>query len=467
MLHQNNINKVFVARDCDRTAGLTAGNLTTNLAHGEIVIVDQDGAIVNTAALVTAATSFRIMQGVADEPPYMSDVIRKKDIVSIKSSIFEQRQEEKVFIGYNMTSGSIEVISANVYALTVDGIYKNPNDPSAFTTMASYESALSGATQYKIARGIAQVLGKAYAQFTHGVRVNIVSTSAVDALQTVVGCEVIEGDSVLSYTSLQGTTPAIGTVLAIPGITGGDHRDETTTLYEIVYIDIVNKIVELDRPYTNRSQSAIDIEQVTDITTGDFGISLEGVSPVPISVGEEVIFSNFTVTTSGFGDTIETSGTTALAFKQGFGRGDMVANAEFWHQGGGSERGKYQDREFQNTIQETIRANGYSMVKIEFEHNERLGTLETNGQKKSVSVYLDRNTQALIAANDAATAFGTNIQTATGVTADMGTTAGSFLNVLNAFGVGAEVLTAGVNTVANGGGEITAGITQFSNGIDV
>lgn len=466
MLNQHNLTKVFVARNCDRTSGLTTANLTSNLAQGEIVIVDENGAIIDTAAKAQAAVAIRLMQGIENEPPYVSPLIRKVDLISVKSSKFLQRQEKKVFIGYNTSAGAIDVIAANVYSVMLDGMYKNnPINPSAFVTRAVYESAFSGAVQYDVAKGLVDILAKTYTQFSDGsIRCNIVTDSTLDAVNTITTAEVLEGDTVVSYGGLGGATPAVGDVLSIPGLTGGDHRDEDDTIYSIVYIDATNKIIELDRPYQNRSQASVTISPVADETTGDWGIALEGRSTNNFKVGEASFMEDFTLTTDGFGSTPITKDTDALAIKNGFGRGDQVWNSELWFQGGGSERNKYSEREFQNPVQNVVKNNGYSMINLEYAHNERINTLETNGQPANVKIYLDRNTQALIAADDVATAFGTNIEVGTGLDTIDGS---GVLNVINAFAVSAGVLATGANTVANGGKSITAGITKISNGIDV
>lgn len=462
MLHQNNNKRVFIARNCDRTSGLTAGNLTHNLGAGEIIIVNESGAIIDTAAKAQAAKSIKIIQGVTDEPPRISDIIRKEDIVSFLSSKFTQKQEKKVVIGYNGATGSIDVIAANVYTVEIDHIYKNPNNPSAFTTRVPYESLISGATQYSIAKGLAQLLVSTYIQFEEGVRVGIISSSAVTTADTILGCEVIEGDTVLSYTSLQGSTPAVGSVVSIPGITGAPHRDEDSTLYEILYIDTVNTFIELDRPYSNRSQSAIDIEPITNIATGDFGLTLEGVSINNIKPEEAMMMTDFAVTLKGFGDTPEEKDTVALAINQGFGRHEAVANAELWFQGC-QGRNMYQTLEYQNPVNEVTKNHGYSMIKIMYEHNERLGALETNGQKKEMDIYLDRNTYTLIKGNHADTEFGTNIKVGTGLDTIDGS---GVLNVLNAFVVDAGIIATGANTSSNGGKCMTAA-TTYDTGIDV
>lgn len=462
MLHQNNNKRVFIARNCDRTAGLTIGNLAHSLGAGEIIVVNESGAIIDTAVKAQAATAIKIIQGVINEPPRASDIIRKKDIVSFLSSKFVQKREKKVIIGYDGATGSIDVIAANVYVIEIDHVYKNPNNPSAFTTRVPYESAVSGATQYDIAKGLAQILAATYSQFEEGIRINVISSTAITAANTLLGCEVIEGDTVLAYTSLQAATPAVGSVVSIPGITGAPHRDEDTSLYEIVFIDTVNNLIELDRPYSNRSQTGIDVEPVTNIAVGDFGLTLEGASIDNIKVGEAMMMTDFSVTLKGFEDTPESKDTTALAINQGFGRHESTANAELWFQG---EQGRnmYQTLEYQNPVNEVTKNHGYSMIKIMYEHNERLGAVETNGQKKEVDIYLDRNTYTLIKGNHADTSFGTNIQVATGLDTDNGS---GVLNVLNAFIVDAGIIATGANASSNGGKCMTAA-TTYDTGIDV
>ena len=428
-----------------------------------MVVLDQNGAIISTAAAAIAATAIQLVQGTVDDVARVSDIIRKKDVMSFLSGKFTNRQEIKVGIGYNGTTGSIDVVASNVYSVELDHKYKEDTSPAAFTTRIPYESPSTSATQYKVARGLAQLLARTYNQFSTGtVRVGVISSSAITAANTILGCEVLYGDKVLTYTSFEAATPLVGSVVAIPGVTGAAHRDEDTTFYEIAYIDTVNKFIELDRPYMNRSQTAIAVEPVTNPTTGNWGLTLEGNSPSNFKKDEAMFMVDFDVNFTGFNESLETKAENLNAALIGFGRHEAVGNAEYWHQG---EEGRNYaaGREYENLVEEFSVGHGYSKISIRVGHEEKINTLETNGQIKEFDIWLDRNTYALIAANHADTAFGTCIQVGTGLDAVDGD---GVLNVLNAFMVSAGVIATGANTASNGGKSITPG-TTYTTGIDV
>jgi len=453
-----NYKRVFVARNCARTVGLTSSNVADKLAYGEIVAVNKGGQLIDTAAKAIAAKAIRFMIGTKDGSPIVTDLIFKKDLLSVESSKYVARQEKKVIIGYDGAANSIDVISGNVYAVEVDHIYRGAYSKEPFSTRASYESPLTGATQFNIAQNLAQLLAYDYSIFDETVRVNIISDQAGVAGMT--GAEVINGSPSVSYTG--GTAPAVGNAVVVPGLTGGIHRDEDNSLYKVIYVDATNSVIELDRPYQNRDQSGLAVTTIAAPGTGAYGLTLEGM-PMVVNFKEAYSVMDFDTRIFGFGTTLLQAKGATLAQNEGFGRHEPVANAEYLN-GDGEGRNIYQTQEFQAPNINTDSGTGYSMVNIRFDHMSSPNMINNHSVPKEVDVYLQRGTYADIAADAAGTAFGTNIETGTGLSGVDGT---SFLNVINAFAVNAGVLTATANTVANGGKEITAGITLFSNGIDV
>ena len=455
---KNNYKEVFVARNCARTTGVTSNNIGTKLAYGELVVVDDKGQLVDTAAKATAAKAIRFIIGTKDESNIISDLIVKKDLKEVISSKFEQRVNKRVVIGYNGTAGDIVLMSANKYVVEIKHALKGRFPNSAYSVRAAYESMFTGDTKFNVLRNLAELLALDYAQFNTGVRINVISDQAVAGGMT--GVEVVRGSNSLSYTG--GAAPAVGDVIEIPGITGGTFRDEVDSLYQVKFVDTTLNLVELDRPYQNRDNDGLAVGILANPAVGAYGLTVEGMDLDWQSKYDEYSLMDFAVWTLGFeGATISDKGAT-YAGVQGFGRHEQVIESEYNH-GDGDGRYTFAGRGFELSNINTDLGTGYSLVTIVFDHVSAFNNMNLVENKKEVDVFLQRGTYADIKANAAGTAFGTNIQTGTGLSTVDGD---SFLNVLNAFAVDAGVLNAGVNTKSNGGNEITAG-TTYNSGIDV
>jgi len=458
MHNKKEVKKVLVASNCTRTVGLTPANLAINLGAGEIIVLDERGNIVNTAAKAKAASGIKLMQGITGGGVYMTDLIQKNKVNSFKGFKFRQSKEQRVALGYNGTSGSIDLVDDNSYSLIIE--YDNTgsaiqNDFDFHKLV--YKSPLSGTTQYMVAKALANQYAANIDYITNfNIKVNVISDATPGT--GLGGCEVIEGSKAISYTT---GTPVVGAVYSIPGKTGTPYRDELNGIYEAVSIDTVNNIVILDKEYQNMTQSGIAIGVIADTTTDDYGIVIEGkVNKFNVGFGDYV--KTFThIQRDNFGVTTFTDSGTGFEIDLGNGRHESVSIEEFYYQGNVRDAGIH--REFAQYVKETKNGYGYSGITIDFYSNEKINLGESNGSSKNITIFTERGNYQDIEDSTAGTAYGTNIITGTGADTVDGD---SFLNVLNAFMVGSGVITTGLNTVSNGGSSLAAdGI--FSAGVDL
>jgi hypothetical protein len=462
MHNQREIKKVFIANNCARTAGLTASNLTSLLGPGEIAVLDEKGNLLATAAAAKAAKAIRIYQGLTGGGVTSSDLIQKGKINSFKGFKFVQSSEQRVAIGYNGTSGSIDLFDDNNYVVTIE--YDNTgsqisNDFDLHKLL--YKSPLINTTQHDVAIGIAAqyaaVLETVNASF--GIKVNV-STDAVGVVLAVglTGCEVIKGSRAVLYTT---GTPVVGGSYTIAGITGTPYADEVTSVYKVVAIDTVNKTVTLDRPYQNEFQTGIDLAFIANTSLNNYGVVFEGMlNKFQVGFGD-YIKTFIHVQTSGFGNSEVTRTGAGFSLNQGKGRHEAVSIEEFYYQGNAMSHGA--SREFAQYANETKVGYGYSGITIDYYSNDRINIAETSGADKSLVIFVERGTYQNIYDDVAGTALLTNVITGTGADTVNGS---SFLNVLNAFMVGTGVITTGLNLTNNSGLSLAAaGI--FSLGIDL
>jgi len=450
--------KVFIARNCARTAGLTVSNLTSNLTHGELVVIDETGTILATAAAAKAAKAIRIIGGTVDGFLNISDIIRAKDVTSYKGTKFAQSTEQRIAIGYNGTSGNIVAADANAYSIFVEhdmGVEVNlgPKDNHVY-----YISPSSSTTPYMVADGLTKVSANFYAQYPEtGLKTHIITSNAGAA--GVTGGAVTEGSNIMTYTA--GTTPVVGGVYIVPGKTGTPYRDELDTVYTVESINSTTKTVTFTMPYQNASQTGLAVNVIAAPAVGSFGIVFEG-KLQSFSVGNGAyVKSHFEVQSTGFGTTPVTDSGSTFQIYNGNGRHEEVSLDEYYHSGAVSGN-QYQNREYQKSLNETIVGNGYSGINITYMPNQKININESNGVRKQLVIYTDRTTYADIKTSAAGTAYGTNIITGTGADTVNGD---SVVNVLNAFMVGAGVISTGLNSTSNAGFSL-AGDGVYSAGID-
>lgn len=452
MLFGANSKRVFIAKNCARTGGITAANLSTNLGQGEIVVTDEKGKLLNTAALAKAAKAIIIHMGIGDGKAISSGIIRGKQVKQYTGTKFIQQIEKKVYIGWNGTTGSIDLADANDYIVTLRHKSTSPAQMAhPFVAGANYTSKITGGLQYEVAKGIVDLLVRTYAQFDATLRINVVGDTTASG--GVTGGAVYCGNNTISYTG--GTPPVVGDKLVVPGLVDAVYGTELASVYEVLAIDSTNKVITIDREYQNQDQIGLAITIVSSATV--YGIEIVGIrSSFRLGFGDLVMI-DWDTTLVGFGDTLVTK-------TEGVhpnGRHEQVAMDELLFQELG--RNYNNSYEFRTPRSNWIANDGYSAINISYESSEKINTLETNGSTKSLIIYLDRSTYVAIGVDGGGTAFGTNIQTSTGLDT---VNADSLLNVLNAFMVGSGVIVTGANGTANAGGSLTAG-TTFSTGIDV
>ncbi|MCK4500913.1 hypothetical protein KAU11_10465 [Candidatus Babeliales bacterium] len=467
MINGSNFKRSFVAKNCARTAGITAANLHEKLAPGEMLVLNESGAILSAVADIQAAKGIKLVQGASSGSPLFSQTIWKKDVSNYKSSLFTQVAPQKIAFGYNGTAGSIEVLSLNSYAIGIEFQLNNSignGDP--YITRSTYESLASGDTQFNIANKLAQLLSKNFGQFNEAQPiVNVVTADAGDAANSLTACEVVKGSRVVSIGAVTLGSPTIGQAVIVPGLAGGIYGDEASGVYQITAVDLVSvpKTITLDKEYRGTSQASVTVLPIVDVSVANYGVLLETAAYEQFNQYEDFLSASMIPSYSGFGVSTITLNGSGFDAEFGYGRHEQVRNSEQWHQSYWGRNAR-QSVEFQNSSSVTIAGNGYSSISFISETSEKINTLETNGQKVPFTIYLDRSTYENIEAVNATTGFLTNIQTGTGLD---GVAGNSILNVLNTFMVSAEVVATGANTVANGGNALTPGITNIGNGIDV
>jgi len=452
--------RVLIARNCDRTPGITAANMYNNLGAGELIITDEKGNILNTSAKAKSAKAIRIFQGLTSGGYSLTDLITKDKISRYEGFKFKQSKEQRVAIGYNGTAGSIEVFDDNTYSFTVE--YDNTG-ASTHNDMeihkVTYKSPYSNTTQFIVANELVKLFTSTLIHIRDfGIKVNVVTSDAGAAGLT--GCEVIRGSKVVQYTA---GSPAVDDVFKFAGLTGTPYRDEVDSVYKVTAVDTVAKTVTLDKPFQNADQTGVAAAKIADTSVANYGIVIEGtINDFLAGEGDYIkTLIGTELQRTGFGSTTYTDTGVGFEMFPGNGRHESVGLEEFYYQA--NQRNAEVSKEYATYSKETLNKHGYSGITIDFYSNDKISIVESNGSLKSVTIFLDRGTYTDVEANNANTSFKTCILTGSGADSVDGV---SLINVLNAFMVGAGVITTGINTKSNEGMSLM-GSGTYGTGIDL
>jgi len=307
-----------------QAATKTTGGVST-LNDGEIGLFTPAGTRLTEASAATA-TEFRIVKKTPAGIILDSGIIKKSSIVKATATVFVASADQVTALGYDGTSGSIDVTNDNEYHVRInmrEG--RTSNHGGLYLKHGFYKSDLT-ATQAEIASNLGENLINEFSkEADQKVKVSILCDNAGAALGV--------GPATLSYA--EGShylVASLTTHTLVPGDFVRIGTAVTDSVYEVVSVNGVN--IKVRQRITNVSATAVAGEVIVAATaaTANFGIKLEGVA-LPHRTGklhadlQPVIFD---VTVEGFGVTPNQVVTAATA---GNGTEKQVKELEFFCQG--------------------------------------------------------------------------------------------------------------------------------------
>jgi hypothetical protein len=338
----------MIGKDVGATTPTTAVNGTISSYAS---LIDGEMAVVNAHMKVLSATSVLTDDIVAESGIKIvlrngtdiitSDLIKQGNILAVKSQVDVADAEQVTYIGYNGTSGEIEVANSKLYVIRLSlKEQDNTGQGQELILNAPFKSDAS-ATQLEVALGLVQSLSRTLRR------------QAVPPIQAELVCDV-------AYAATAGFAHAITFVKGEQyvtvatntnyGATGGSSAlavgdyvrlsDDTTTKGCLV-TDGIYKVTELtsttvfkvDRPIEEESMSAVAVALVpagvltaAKMATANLGIKLSGVARA-FTVGKgpwtKVAFEVGLDSASSFGTTPVTYST-----KMTLGQGNYEQIAE-------------------------------------------------------------------------------------------------------------------------------------------
>lgn len=327
---QRDITLLFVGKT---PVAKTTGAIST-LNDGEIGLFTPSGTRLTEANAATA-TEFIIVQGRGSAPAVHSGTIVKADLVAAacKRKVYVAPVEQVDYIGFNGTSGAIEVIDDNLYYIRLNlDQSRTSNHGGQYIKYGAYRSPLTGTTQgtvaYSLVNSIIGNFSRERDQLIKAERVHnnagSATTAATGTLTAALGSKYVAATGATITTDFQvGSLVRFGTAVTDP-------------VYKIVTVtdNGATGELELDVPYqgTSGTFAAGAAEFITPAleAAGDYGIKLTGVEQTWSLPGLHYKKTIWKTLIDDFGTTTVTN---SVAGNPGNGTYEQMAELEWFTQG--------------------------------------------------------------------------------------------------------------------------------------
>jgi hypothetical protein len=278
MIAQSNVTQMLVGKDLDILASTATRE---DLTVGQIGVFLVGSTTAKTTALSAGdrySIAFKNAKGVVIETP----VITFGSETNKVAKLYEAPVQQSSAIGYNGTSGSIEVSNSTNYVAHVfwkdnSKTFGGQGQPVKFA--AYYSDAAS--TQLEIATGLTENFNKNFSRENPKVIKAETLSAAAGAAMTGTGTLTVVNGS--KYATAGTDVDAVLTVGDYVRIGGTATTDP---VYKVIALDTTNEIVTLNTPY--QGASATVAEAATEVVTAAAGAAAAaGVKLTALPVTDE------------------------------------------------------------------------------------------------------------------------------------------------------------------------------------
>lgn len=326
------------------TAANSYINDLTDLADGELAVVNDQNMVLSAVTVLTddrvAQTGIRIVGRYGSRIVY-SDFIKAENIISVRPIPSANFAEQVTHLGYNGTSGAIQIINSNTYKLKVNFEQVGRTGQGISDFVSVFVESDTSATGGEVVFGLEQLLRLAFnKQAERPIRMAVLnSATLVPNNEFDQNITVVQGSkfivSAAGYTTVGGViTAAVGDFIRLGSAT---ETDAAVALGSAVYkvVSISGSTMELDRPVTGVSgtyTASADVELIQAATAeaANWGIRFTAIAPTH-EVGKRPYSKiAFTLGLEDFGTTT-VSYTTAMSL--GHGEEEAIADLEWFTYG--------------------------------------------------------------------------------------------------------------------------------------
>lgn len=281
---------------------VTNGNAAAfaSLPNGSGAFYHYPNGALNEDAIAAGETVYfvhRNSRGVLHFSPPI-DLNRLRNASSMDN---EARIEQVTYLGYNGTSGSMDVANSTYFGLQIvlDHTFGMLNNSPLILTVPYKTGA--AATQYELANGIATEARKVLLRHNACISVTVINSGAqLDAVAAggAATAAVVNGSKVITLSSDQSTVVFAGSLLRL-----GTSGAGTAAVYKVVSIAAGGQIVTLDRPYEGATNATYGAALIETVTEGNYGLCFTGVSITDANfnpITDEPFVVSFTLGTGDF-----------------------------------------------------------------------------------------------------------------------------------------------------------------------
>jgi len=368
MEFQNTNLKVIVANATTDAAETTLQSFLASGSEGEVMAASSTGAV------VAAGTEKFIIASVKNGELDQSEIMPLSNLKKVSAVAYSAATVRSEAVGYNGTSGAIDVIPNNLYQVNIELLnYGSLSPENRYYKQAHYQSALSGETQASIANGLALSLVRNFSrEQVQRVTIKVISAAAGAVMTGTGDVSVTKGSKFMTAATDASAVLVAGDFLRI----GTGVSDP---IYKVVSVGSgVNSVIELDRPYAGATAlvgtASTEVVDAAAAAAAAAGIVITGVE-LPFVVGkmrfEQVDWRPITLVDFGStGTTVLSSGT------KGQGDGRRVAELEWFANGNFQELHRMGEPllyDYRAELKAVI-ASGYDVLVLDYYHNQSAGT---------------------------------------------------------------------------------------------
>jgi hypothetical protein len=387
MNSQKNVKYLFIGKDINRV--IAGGALIDNyadLVDGEIVFATPSNYVVDLGGALDNANydKLKVIQRSGTNLLF-SPVIDVRNITSYKAKAYSGPNQQVDYIGYNGTSGSIEVINSNLYQVIInmkeDGTVGNSINQ---IKRGVYKSA-TAATQSAIAAGLCESLVNNFSrEANRPIKFERVYSGALSDAIGVLTADVAYGSTAVKFSGDATGIVLVGSILRIGGTGAG-----TAPCYVVKSTDGgagAARIYNLDIPYQGASATIAHGSIETAAAGGNWGIKLTGIARPATGTfsGKKDEYSIVRWVLGG--DLGTTTIGTATAATPGTGVWKQIADLEFFCQG--NEGNLYRGDMMHTDRSEVVVDETYDVIALNFYDNSDTGGL--NDAKSPIEVLIAR-----------------------------------------------------------------------------
>ena len=292
---QNDVMQLLIGKDIAAVPTVSAGSAVvdySSLADGEVAVVNSHNIVLSAASVLTddfvAESGIKLVQRSGTDL-LQSDLIKQNNILSYKGALDAAGAEQVSYIGYNGTSGAIEVANSKLYVVRLGLREKDQTGQGQEWIINAPYKSTAAATEHAIANGLALSLANAVnRQTVKPMKVELIANTAHAATGAFDNtCTVVNGEKLVTVGTDTdydtNTALAVGDYVrfsAAPATTGSLVSDG---IYKVVELVSATQFA-VDRPIEAASQAytaalvGATVLNSTKIAAADLGLRFTGIA---------------------------------------------------------------------------------------------------------------------------------------------------------------------------------------------